>query len=262
MGFKKKRVEKTSPSNKVYKNPPPPPGGRKLTLDRFAANLGKHSVCRLRWFQLSAHFALVGRFREAARRPNILKGFWNSQGVAKKQGKNQGFFGCLMCVFFSISSPHGHLSSWHTSLFANVSFILAFLLCCYVFLLCGGCVSLFLFIFIFAVLFTCHSVVCLCLSSLLVWQKPRSNHKISEILIFIFCFGACIPTLSLGPDHNPTRAREEPLKMFFFCCLASWSISNVTQKWAFQLSVKFFLFFGWVSKISLFLTTWPRKRAP
>ena len=39
------------------------------------------------------------------------------------------FFGCLMCGFlFSISSPHGHLSSWQTFLLANVSFILASLL--------------------------------------------------------------------------------------------------------------------------------------
>ena len=34
------------------------------------------------------------------------------------------------------------------------------------------------------------------------------------------------------------------------------------QKIAFQLSVNFFLFFGWLFKISLFLTHWPRKPAP
>ena len=35
----------------------------------------------------------------------------------------------------------------------------------------------------------------------------------------MFCFGACIPTLPLGPDNNPTRAREEPLQMVFFFAL-------------------------------------------
>ena len=48
------------------------------------------------------------------------------EAVAKKQGK-LGFFGCLVSVF-SISSPHGHLSSSKTLLLENVSFILAFLL--------------------------------------------------------------------------------------------------------------------------------------
>ena len=34
------------------------------------------------------------------------------------------------------------------------------------------------------------------------------------------------------------------------------------EKRAFQLSVKFFFCFWWASKISLFLTAWPKKRAP
>ena len=99
----------------------------------------------------------------------------------QKTGKTQGCFGCLMCVFFfSISSPHGHLSSWHTFLFANVSFILVFYFCCYVFLLCGSCVSSF-FIFIFVVLFTFHSVVSLC--CLLSWcdkNPDRTTKNISK----------------------------------------------------------------------------------
>ena len=35
-----------------------------------------------------------------------------------------------------------------------------------------------------------------------------------------------------------------------------------TQKWAFQLSVKIFLFFGWVSKISLFWQLGPKSAHP
>ena len=35
-----------------------------------------------------------------------------------------------------------------------------------------------------------------------------------------------------------------------------------TQKWAFQLSVKIFFFFGWVSKISLFWQLGPKSAHP
>ena len=155
----------------------------------------------------------------------------------------------VSCLFFlSISSPHGHLSSSHTLLFANVSFILAFLLYCYVFVLCGGCVFLFLFIFMSAVLFTFHSVVCLC--CLLSWceTNPDQMRKYLTILFSCLCFGACIPTLSLGPTNNPTWPREEPLEMVYFS-LVSCSINNVLK----------YLFLQCFLHINQIL---PRKRAP
>ena len=137
------------------------------------------------------------------------QGFLELPRGGQKQGKNRVFWLSHVRIFFfpfrllmvtcRLDIP-SCLQMCHSSLFSYF--------CCYVFLLCGGCVSLFLFIFIFVVFFTFHS-------SLLVWQKHRSNHKISQILIVIFCFGACIPTLSLGPDNNPTRPREGTLQLFF-----------------------------------------------
>ena len=53
-----------------------------------------------------------------------------------------------------------------------------------------------------------------CLGS---WQHLEcvvtSYHNMHTLLSFWF---VAIPTLSLGPDNNPTRPREEPLKKFVF----------------------------------------------
>ena len=149
--------------------------------------------------------------------------------MAKKQGKTSVFWLSHVRCFFSISSPHGHLSSWHTFLLANVSFILAFLLLmlCYPsFRWLCFLVSIHLY---FLVFITFH--VLICLSCFLSWcdRNPDQIRKYLQILIVIFCFGASIPTLSLGPDNNPTWPREEPLKKFVFCCLYVWSISNVLK---------------------------------
>ena len=38
--------------------------------------------------------------------------------------------------------------------------------------------------------------------------KNRSNHRISEIFILMFCFGACILALSFGPAKNPYSAQR------------------------------------------------------
>ena len=213
MGFKKegrKRLRRTRSIKKM------PPQGPQINARPFCSQKTweTHGVFRLRWFQMSAHFALVGCFWEALRRPNILKDFLYSEGVAKKPGKKQFFWLSHVRVFFSISSPHDHLSSSYTLLFAIVSFILVFLLLllCFPFLR-WLCFLVSIHLYLCCVHFSFSSLSLL--SSLLVWQKPRSNHNISEILIFIFCFGACIPTLSLGPDNNPTRHREESLKMLF-----------------------------------------------
>ena len=157
----------------------------------------------MRWFRQNAHFALVGRFG-----PQVA-----DQIFSRFSGTFKGWPVSCAC-FFSILSPHGH-----TFLLANVSFILAVLLL----LLCFPSFRWLCFLVSIHLYFCCvlyFSFSCLSLlSSLLVWQKPRSNHKISQILIVIFCFGACIPTLSLGPDNNPTRPREEPLNFFFFVAL-------------------------------------------
>ena len=152
------------------------------------------------------------------------------RGGQKNRGK-QGFFvvvSCLCVYVFSFRllmvTCRLHipccLQMCHSSLLSYYY--------CYVFLLCGGCVSLFLFIFIFAVFFTFHSVVCLC--CLLSWceKTPDQMRKYLTILFSCLCFGACTPTLSLGPTNNPTRPREEPLEMVYFC-LASCSINNVLK---------------------------------
>ena len=66
------------------------------------------------------------------------------------------------------------------------------------------------------------------LHSLLVWQKPRSNHRIFVVLIFMFCFGACIPTLHLAQRITPTPPREgEPSKWYFFALFVA--LNNVPK---------------------------------
>ena len=151
-------------------------------------------------------------FWAAPRRPNILKVFWIFQGVAKKQGKTSAFWLSHVRFFFFYI-----VSSWSpvvlTDLLACKCVIHpCFLTFHFFILLSDGCVSLFLFIFIFLVFITFHLLVCL--SCFLSWcdRNPDQIRKYLQILIVIFCFGASIPTLSLGPDNNPTRPREEPLK--------------------------------------------------
>ena len=177
----------------------------------------------MRWFRLYAHFALVGRFGAHPADQIFSSG--------QKTGKNQGFLvvSCA-CFFFPfrllmvtcrLDIP-SCLQVCHSSLLSYC--------CCYVFLLSGGCVSLFLFILSFVVFFAFHLVVCLC--CLLSWCD-RNPDQITKYLKFWLSSSASVPAsphfLSLGPDNNPTRPREEPLKKFVFCCLDSWSISNVLK---------------------------------
>ena len=144
----------------------------------------------------------------------ILKVFWNPEGVAKKQGKNCCFWLSCVCFFpfrLLMVICRLHISCcWQTCHSSLLSYF-----CCYV-ILRWFCFLVSIHLYLYCVLYFLFSALSL-LYSLLVWQKPRSNHKISEILIFMFCFGACIPTRPLGPDNNPTRAREEPLQVFVFC---------------------------------------------
>ena len=73
--------------------------------------------------------------------PSFLKYEWQ----AKKQGKTSLFFVLSWRdAFLTISLPYGNLSFSYPFLYAIVSVIPAFLVCSYVFLLFGGCVSLFL----------------------------------------------------------------------------------------------------------------------
>ena len=135
--------------------------------------------------------------------------------MGKKQRKRQDFLGCLVSVFiFRHSSPFVFIYLVVCKCVIHhffLSFVVMF------FLLCCGCASLFLFIFIFIVLFTFHSLFLYCIIS---WcDKPRSKHKISEMLIFMFCFGARIPTLLLGPDNDPTWPENNPSKCFLPCLL-------------------------------------------
>ena len=213
----KKRSEKTSPPNKLlYKNVPL--GGPQINPRPFCGRQTLENVVfRERGDSGKCPFCTRRPFWAAPRRPNILKVFWIFQGVAKKQGKTSVFLVVSCAVFFlyrllmvtcRLDIP-SCLQMCHSSLLSYFW--------CYVFLLSGGCVSLFLFIFILLVVIIFHLVVLSSLSSLLVWQKPKSNQKISQILIVIFCFGACIPTLSLGPDNNPYSAkRRTSQKICFF----------------------------------------------
>ena len=141
-----------------------------------------------------------------------------------REEKQNKVFLVVSCLFFSISSAHGHLSSSYTLLFANVSFIPCFLI---------FVVTFFFFaVVVFACFYSSLSLLCcllfIQLSVFAVFSlgvtKTRSNDEVSQILIFMFCFGACIPTPSLGPDNNPIQPREEPLQMVCFLpCLLFFS---------------------------------------
>ena len=101
-----------------------PPGG--LLLTRGFLPSKRHRNIEFSNFPLLFVRAIFHSSVFLFRRKIIVKVFWNSEQVAKKQGRTSVFFGCLVSVL-SISSPHGHLLSSYTLLFANVSFILAFL---------------------------------------------------------------------------------------------------------------------------------------
>ena len=86
-----------------------------------------------------------------------------------------------------------------------------------------GVLLFFFLVVVFRFLFPCLSLLCVlqvrfccfffCI--LLCDQKSRSNHRISEMFILMFCFGACILAFSLGPAKTPTRTREAPLQIVF-----------------------------------------------
>ena len=182
----------------------------------------------MRWFRQNAHFALVGRFGPQVADQIFSRFSGTFKGWPKNRGK-PGFFGCLMCFFFlfrllmvtcRLDIP-SCLQMSHSSLLSYF--------CCYVFLLSGGCVSLFLFIFIFVVFFTFHLVVCLC--CLLSWCDTNPD-QITKYLKFWLSSSASVPA---SPHFHLAQiitllGQEKNLsKILFFCCLASWSISNVLK---------------------------------
>ena len=84
------------------------------------------------------------------------------------------------------------------------------------FLLSVFCFFLFLVV-VFRFLFPSLSLLCSLFLillflfpafSLCVTPKTRSNHRISEMFILMFCFGACILALWLGPAKNPYSAQR------------------------------------------------------
>ena len=158
--------------------------------------------------QISVHFTLVVCFFFCGSPKEYSQVFSSSEEVAKKQGKTRFFLGCLMSVFLSISSPHGHLSSSYTLLFANVPFIL--LLLCYPSLR-WSCFLVSIHFYLCCVLY--FSFSCLSwLSSLLVWQKSRSNHKYLKFWFSCSASGLASPHFHLaqivtllGPEKNPSK---------------------------------------------------------
>ena len=110
-------------------------------------------------------------------------------------------------------SPYARVLSSFTFFFANVSSSLLLKFCCYVFLLCSGCVSLFLSSFVFIVLFTFHSVVYISCILSLCDKKSRIQSQNAQYLKYCFdvLLRCCILTLSLGPDNNPHLAQIIPL---------------------------------------------------
>ena len=145
------------------------------------------------------------------------QGFLELPRGGQEKGKNQGFCGCLRCVFLLFH----FVSSWSPV-------VLIYLLVCKCFI--RPCILTFVvMLFFFAVvLFPCvysslsllRSLLCVQLFFFAVFSLGATKNQIksqniAKCLIVIFCFGACIPTLSLGPDNNPTRPGEELLKKRF-----------------------------------------------
>ena len=125
------------------------------------------------------------------------------------QNTRAGFFCCplgLFMVTYRLRMPCS-LQKCHSSFFFTLVFCfssfwwLCFVFCFHVCLYCAFCKLDFVVFFFFCIL---------------LWdQKSRSNHRISEMFILMFCFGACILAFSLGPAKTPTRTREAPLQIVF-----------------------------------------------
>ena len=146
----------------------------------------------------------------------------------QKTGKNQCFLvvSCavfcflyrLLMVTCRLDKP-SCLQMCHSSLLSYLS--------CYVFLLSGGCVSLFLFIFIFLGFVFFHLVVCL--SCLLYWWD-RSPDETTKYLQFSLSSSASVPA---SPHFHLARIitrlgqQKNLSKNLFFCCLYAWTNSLV-----------------------------------
>ena len=112
------------------------------------------------------------------------------------QNTRAGFFCCpfgLLMVTYRLRMPCS-LQKCHSSCFLLLVFCfssswwLCFVVCFHVCLYCAFCKLDF--VVSFSAFFLCD-------------QKTRSNHRISEMFILMFCFGACILAFSLGPAKNP-----------------------------------------------------------
>ena len=192
-----------------------PPGGPQMNSRPFCSRQTSENVMFCEWgdfgYMRILHSSAIFGSHLA---DQIFSRFFGTPTGWPKNKEKPGFFGCLMCVFFffSISSPHRHLSSWHTFLFANVSFILVFLFLLLCFPSLRWLCSLFLFILIFVVFFTFNSGFCLC--CLLSWCDKNPDHITTYLKIWLSSSAsvpasphfhlAQIVTL-LGQERNPSK---------------------------------------------------------
>ena len=128
------------------------------------------------------------------------------------------------------------------------------------FLLLVFCFSYFLVV-VFRFLFPCLSLLCSLFLILLflfpafshcVTKKPRSNHRISEMFVLIFRFGACILAVSLGPAKKPLLGPEMKMvfvsflwlltmcrKYLFLQCFLNINQNFPQSKWALKKMITF-----------------------
>ena len=92
-----------------------------------------------------------------------------------------------------------------------------------VFCTCGLCLSSFwwlCFVFCFHVCVYCALCFWFCCFSFLhflfVWPKTRANHRISEMFVLMFRFGACILAVSVDPAKNPYSDQRWKWYLFHF----------------------------------------------
>ena len=160
--------------------------------------------------------------KEKWKKPRRKKGrHWEMNKITRFQGKNS--------VFIKKQKTQNTKKGWrptaskHTCRFFFVvplvyswsCIVFVYLVHCknvtHLVLFTFGVLCFFFLVVVFRLLFPFLSFLCSLFLILLFMflhfslcdQKTRSNHRISEMFILMFCFGACILAFSLGPAKNP-----------------------------------------------------------
>ena len=178
----------------IKKTPPPGPLINSCFLSHQKIR-GKIAFSAFRGFCFLAHFSVFSILHLVAAHELSSKIFPLLRG-GKKTGENKGFFACFVAVcfwwwYFSMWCPYARVSldapsSLQRCDLSLLSYIILNLSFCFpLFFFGGGVIHLFTLI-----------------TSMVLHQWPKNKIKTlktptSEILFYMFCFGACTLTPSL-----------------------------------------------------------------